>query len=70
MKRKSIEELLDNLHITSKKRKKKIDDEKLYTQSEVDDLLQSQQDFLFHKFEEYVGTIRSNAVAIIPHYVS
>ena len=61
MKRKSLDELFNNLHITlnnNKKSKTEYEDEKIYTQTEVDDLLKSQQDFLLNEFNKYIKEMR------------
>ena len=73
MKRKSIDELFDNLHITSINKKSKTCDktekkEKVYSQIEVDNLLKSQEEFLFHKFKKYIETIRNISDINIPHW--
>ena len=55
MKRKSLEELFDELYIN---KKVKITNSKLYTQDEVDKLLKDQETFLFLEFEKYINEMR------------
>ena len=66
MKRQSIDELFQDLHITLNNKKTKT--EKLYTQSEVDTLLKSQENILFNEFKKYIETIRSTVDIKIPHW--
>ena len=62
MKRKSIDELFDNLQITIRKKSKdspEIVKDKMYTQKEVDKLLKEQEDFLFKEFSKYIESMRN-----------
>ena len=69
MKRKSLDELFSNLHITLNNKKPRIElEEKVYTQTEVDNLLRSQQQFLFNKFKKYVEITRTNVDVQIPNW--
>jgi len=70
MKRKTIDELFDNLHITlqTKRLKSVYEHDKAYTQNEVDNLLRLQQDFLFNKFKNYVELMRSTNEFNIPKW--
>ena len=62
MKRKSLEDLFSQLKINvSKKTKhcdKKEEPEKLYSQEQVNKLLENQQNFLFDEFSKYLNTYR------------
>ena len=66
MKRKHIDELFQDLHITLNFKKTKT--ETLYTQSEVDTLLKSQEELLFNEFKKYIESIRSTVDIKIPHW--
>ena len=66
MKRKNIDELFQDMHITLNNKKSKT--ERLYTQSEVNTLLKSQEELLFNKFNKYIETMRSTVDVIIPHW--
>lgn len=74
MKRKSIDELFDDLHISSNSKKLKtveensVKDKNTYTQDEVDNLLRTQQDYFFKEFRKYVEDIRSTSPLQIPHW--
>lgn len=70
MKRKSLDELFNDLHITlTNKKKQKSDQEfKEYSQTEVDALLKSQEEFLFKEFKKYVETMRTSVDVQIPKW--
>ena len=66
MKRKSIDELFKDLHITLNNKKTKT--EQLYTKSEVDVLLKSQEEFLLNEFKIYVQNMRSVSNFKLPYW--
>lgn len=73
MKRKSLDDLFNDLHITINNKKPKIkheckEIEKIYTKSEVDILLKSQEEYLFKEFKKYVETMRSTVDIQLPHW--
>ena len=73
MKRKTIDELFNNLQITKNNKKKKTEHEekiveKVYTQIEVDNLLTFQQEILFNEFKKYVESMRTTVDIQIPNW--
>ena len=74
MKRKSLEDLFDDLHITLNKKLKTSDKscdsehEKMYTQSEVNELLKSQELFLITEFKRYIESMRNTSEFNIPKW--
>lgn len=73
MKRKSIDDLFKDLHISLNNKKvktkhKETELDKIYTQIEVDDLLKSQEEYLFNQFEIYIKYMRSTVDVNIPKW--
>ena len=69
MKRKSLDELFDDLQISLTKKKKPSEleyEKKQYSQIEVNKLLKEQKEFLFQEFQKYVEIIRNTSECNIP----
>ena len=70
MKRKSIDDLFNDIDISVNNKKIKTENknnQRNYSQSEVDNLLKLQKEFLFGEFKNYIDGIRSIVNISIPH---
>lgn len=65
MKRKTLDELFEELQISKRPRRS---ENKTYTQQEVDELLKSQESFLFSEFKKYVKLLRTVSDVKIPRW--
>ena len=70
MKRKTLEDLFDDLHIDKKIKINKDNNKKLYTQNEVNQLLKDQENFLFSEFKKYIDDMRKRSEFNIPNWTS